>query len=95
MTVRPSTWTGSSSISTCTSARDHPVSSATARSTRSPASAAGTTRDSLMAPDREPHTGYSRACLVVSRNAAMIRRMAPIVMHESATLKLGNEPTWT
>ena len=32
---------------------------------------------------------------MVSRNAAMISRMAPIVMHESATLKVGNDPTWT
>src|SRR5712692_9491363 len=46
--VRPSTTTFPSSISDCTSLRVHPVSNATARSTRSPSNTAGTTSSSVI-----------------------------------------------
>ena len=107
-TTRPSTVTASRSTSARTSLRDHPVSSASARSTRSPASVSGTTTGDVTPPDPAVLTTAPRAGPRPSRGRhrgprsgsglrklSRIRRIAPIVMAESATLNDGNQPTFT
>ena len=76
-----------------------PVSIATTRSTRSPASASGISKTTRFTHGRSSHSWSRRSEADVSsdgsRNAATSNRIAPIVMAESATLNVGNRPTST